>query len=427
MALSFAHGAIRWLAADAVSTVYTVNGLSFQPKALRFYWVGIDSAATDAATEAVDLRRGVGFATSTSNRRAVASYDDDGAATSDCSSVAASDCVVCTTDNAAARDGELDLNSITSDGFTLIVDDQGVADITVFWEAWGGTDITVAVCGDVTEPAAAGDTAPTVTGFVANATDQVVMFAGVQSTAAINTAQAESSGLCIGFATSTLAAEQIVVTGAADHASGTTDTDGFCQSGKCLTQIVLAGGSATSSASLSAWGTDAFTLTYAGTMVSGRKSIWLAIKGGEWQAGETTIAGNSGGATATVTGLAAQPIGLCFIGRMTAEQSGTTSTANDRLSMGTATSTSSRRAMGCLNEDATASSNVEVDLCVEYDAVLAYPGTGGAIATTHDLNSLTSDGFQLIVDTAGGVASEWIGYLAFSHGHTLGAAQLDHD
>jgi hypothetical protein len=251
------------------------------------------------------------------------------------------------------------------------------------------------------------------------------MFAGVQSTQAINTAQAEASGLCIGFATSTAAAQQVVVTGSADHASTSTDTDGFCQSGKCLTQIVVAGGNASSSASLLSWDANGFTLAYAGTMVSGRKSIWLAIKGGSWKAGETTIEGQTLNATRTVTGLTG-PIGVCFIGRMTAEQGTTISTVNDRISMGTASSTSSRRAMGMLNEDATASSNVEVNLCVEYDSVLAYPNASGAILTTRDVTAFTSDGFTLNVDLAGGVTSEWIGYLSFGF-DTLGAAQLDYD
>lgn len=39
--LAFAHGGIQWLAADAATTVYTVSGLSFQPKALAFAWQGL--------------------------------------------------------------------------------------------------------------------------------------------------------------------------------------------------------------------------------------------------------------------------------------------------------------------------------------------------------------------------------------------------
>ena len=415
MALSFAHGAIRWLAASAATTVYTVSGLAFQPKAIRFYWVGIDSAGIDAASEALDGRRGVGFATSTSNRCCVASFADDTAATSASASVACNDACVCTVAVGATRDGLLDLNSITSDGFTLIVDDQGVVDITVMWEAWGGSDITIVQCGTITEPASATAVATTVTGFTSSATDEVIMLAGIQSTAAVNTAQAEASGLYIGYATSTQAADQVVVTGSADHASSTTDTDGFCQSGKCATHIVLAGGNATMSASLTNLEDNSFTLTFAGTVVSGRKSAYLAIKGGYWKAGGYTIAGNSAGATATVSGLTFEPIGMSIMGRMTAEQSGTTSSVEDRISMGTGSSTSSRRSVGYLDENNTASSACEIDLCAEYDSVLCFPSTAGAILATYDIDSMNWDGFRIIVDTAGGVASEWHGYLAYGN------------
>ena len=415
MALEFAHGAIRWLAADAAAVTYTVSGLAFQPKAIRFYWVGLDSAGTDVNSSSVDCQRGVGFATSTSERRSVSSYDDTGVGTSDCATVAASDCVAGQLDNTGARVGELDLNAINSDGFQLIVDDQGVVNLTIFWEAWGGSDITVAVCGDLSEPASPGDVSPTATGLTSDGGQQVVMFAGVQSTAAVNTSTVEASGLCVGFATATAAAEQVVVTGNADHASTTTDTDGFCQSGKCITQIVLAGGNATSSAALSAWGTNAFTVTFAGTMVSARKTIWLAIKGGYWRAGEYTIAGNSASATATVSGTVFVPIGVCIIGRMSVEQGTTVSDVNDRIGMGTGTSTSSRRSMGILNENATVSSNVEVDTTIQYDQVLCFPSDAGGLQSAYDIDAMNSDGFRIIVDTAGGVASEWQGYLTFGN------------
>jgi hypothetical protein len=36
MALEFAHGSIRVATSDVTTTVLTVSGLSFQPKALRF-------------------------------------------------------------------------------------------------------------------------------------------------------------------------------------------------------------------------------------------------------------------------------------------------------------------------------------------------------------------------------------------------------
>lgn len=416
--MDFAHGAIRWLAADAATTVYTVSGLSFQPKALRFYWCGLDSAGTDVASEAVNLRRGIGFAVSTSARRSIASFSQDTAATSNCGVCASDDCVVSTTDGAGARDGLLDLNSITSDGFTLIVDDQGVADITVFWEAWGGDDITVATVGDIAEPAATGSVDYTVTGFApgADQEDQVVMFAGCQSTAALNTAQGADSGMCVGFASAANTGGgvgNIVVAGNSDDASGTMDTDGYGRETECLAMIVLAGGNATARAQLTQFKKDAFTLNWLARATTNRRYVFMAIKGGAWRAGSYTINGNSGSATATVSGLPFTPKGISLIGQMATQNAATTSNTNDRIGLGTGTSTSDRRSMGMLDENATASSACEINTTIQYDQVLCFPSTAGALQSAYDINAMNSDGFQIIVDTAGGVANEWQGYLAF--------------
>ena len=184
-----------------------------------------------------------------------------------------------------------------------------------------------------------------------------------------------------------------------------------------------AGGTAFANANLSAWGTDAFTVTYAGTVVSGRKTVFLAMKGGRWAAGGYTINGNSGSATATVSGLSFAPKGVVIGGTMKTEHTAGTGSVNDRLSLGFGTGTSSRRSLGVLNEDATVSSNVEIDLCAEFDSVLCFPSTAGALASSYDINAMNSDGFQIIVDTAGGVASEWQGYLAFGDAPTFSVTQ----
>jgi hypothetical protein len=413
MALEFAHGAIQWLSADTATTTYTVSGLSFQPKAIRFYWVGLQSA-TDAASQAVNERRGVGFASSTSSRRSVGTFSQDTAGTSNCGGVASNDCVACTTDGAGARDGLLDINAFNSDGFQLIVDDATPANITVFWEAWGGADITDVTIGDIAEPAATGTQDYTATGFTSTDDDsQVVMFAGCQSTAAVNTAAAADSGLVVGYSTGTASTENIVVTGNSDDASSAMDTDGYGLDSECLANIVLAGGNPNARATLSAFGTDLFTLNWTARGTTNRRYVYMAIKGGSWSAGSYTINGNTGSATATVSGLAFTPVGVSLIGRMTTESTAGTSTANDRIGIGTGSSTSSRRSMGILDENATASSACEIDVVVEYDQVLAFPSTAGALLSAYDINAMNSDGFQIIVDTAGGVASEWQGYLTY--------------
>ena len=410
MALSFAHGAVQWLAADAATTVYTVSGLAFQPKALRFYWNGLQSA-TDADSEALSSRRGVGFAVSTSDRRCVASLDTDASASTACPTGSRDDAIAATVTTAPAFDGLLDLNSITSDGFTLIVDDAAPVNLTVFWEAWGGSDITVAATG-VAPVVATGDADYTVTGFAVNAIDQVVMFAGVQTLAAENSATAENSGLNVGFASGPNAANNIVVYGGQDHASAAADTDGYCDTGLCIVKGATPGGDANTSATLTAWIANGFRLTWVGAIFN-RRNIWLAIKGGNWRAGSYTIEGQTLNATATVNGLGFTPIGVCLMGRMTAEQTYPTVTAQDRISLGTGTSTTSRRSMGHLSEDAV--DPTEIDLTLQYDQVLCFPSDAGALLTAYDIAAMDVDGFSIINDLAGGVTAEWHGYLVFGN------------
>jgi len=417
--MNVARGSVEWLTSTAGGGTYSTGNLGIGTlKGVMFWWVGIASGGADAVTDTVDQRCGVGFATSTSARRSIASYDDDAALTSDCGTVAANDCIAGTLNNAASRDAELDITTMDT-GLVLTVDDQlATSNITIHFIAWSGDDITVAAVGDFSEPAAAGDVSPSVPGFTSDGADQVVIVASCQSSSAINTALAENAGISIGFATGTTDAENVCVGTSVDHASGATDTDGIGGTGKVLAQALRAGGTSWIIGKVSAWGTDQFTVTYSnpsgtGVYVAGRKSIFLAMKGGKWAAGSYAINGNSASATAAVSGLPFAPAGVAVIGRMNAAQNAGTGNGNARLSIGVGFSPSARQCAGTLNETATASSAVEVDKTVQFDQVLAYPSATGTLQSAYDINAMNSDGFEIIVDTAGGVASEWQGYLAF--------------
>jgi hypothetical protein len=414
MALNFAHGSVDWLTTDALNATKVITGLGFTPKALRFYWVGLRSASpTNGVSGAVNERRGVGFAVSNASRRSVGTFSLDGDnGGSQCGSVAMNTCIAVTVTAAGAVDGQLDISSFDADGFTLIVDDVTPANITVFWEAWGGSDITSAVVGDIAEPAATGTQNYTVSGFTSDGLNQCVMFAGVQSVNAVNTGQGQDSGLCVGFASSTASTNNVVVVGNSDTGSDPTDTDGYCFQGDCLAQIVIAGGNPNARASLSAWGTDLFTLNWTSRATTNRRNIFLAIKGGSWSASAYTIAGDTLNSTTTVLDLPFFPLrGISLIGRMTAQSTAGTSTAQDRIGFGSGLSTASRNSAGILdnnNADPTA-----VGTIVQYDSVLSYPTAAGAVTATYDINAFNLNQFQIIVDTAGGVASEFHGYLAF--------------
>lgn len=408
MALSYAHGAIQWLAADAATTVYTVSGLSFQPKAIRFFMQGLGSA-TDTSSTTTHERSSVGFTTGTSARQCVGIQDQDATGSATCTSGYRDDCIAMTmTQAAAVIDGRLDLNSITSDGFTCIVDDQAPVNLTVFWEAWGGTDISVQAVGSFTEPASTGNVDYTVTGFVsASNDDQIVMFAGTQVTGASPTVAIADSGICVGYAGGNGLGNAVIASNS-DDGSATMDTDGYALDGECIAMITLAGGNPSARATLTQFGTDNFRLNWIARATTGRRYIYLAIKGGQWKVGGSTIDATTNNATSTVSGLAFAPVGLSVISASNTESSAGTASDFGLLFWGCGSSTTSRRAMSCTTNHGTG--NAEIRLFIEYDQVLTGDNT-----LKIDISQMNSDGFQLIVDAndASEPATAWYGYMTF--------------
>jgi hypothetical protein len=408
MALSFAHGSIQWLSADAATTTYTVSGLSFQPTALEFEWMG-QGSATDVDGNLTE-RRGKGFATGTAARRCVGTTDVDASANMATASGIRDDAVAATFTNAPACDGRLDLDAINSDGFRLIVDDAAPVNLTINWKAYAGT--TVAVVGDIAEPAATGNQDYTVTGFASTDTDdQVVMFAGIQAVAAVPGVEIQDSGFYVGYATGGASGENIVICGNQDSGSASADTDGYCQTGECVAMIVVAGGTSVNArAQLTQFNTDGFRLNWIARALTSRRSIFLALKGGSWKAGSYTIDSTTVGNTATVSALAFAPIGVSLMSRASAQQTAGTAVVQDIVTVGTGSSSSSRRAQGVSSVDAGGSANVKVR--VDYDLILAEPSFFGGAC---DLNAMNADGFQIIVREVSTVATEWQGYLAFGN------------
>lgn len=413
MALNFTHGVVQWLAADAAGATYTVNlPAGFGLKALRFYWVGIASA-TDAVTETAHLRRGIGFATGTAARRCAGTYSADASASSDCGAVVRNDAIAATVTGSATTDGLLDITTFSAEQFVLTVDDAAPVDITVAWEAWGGDEITVATVGDIAEPAATGVQTYTVTGFTSGATDQVVMLAGINSTAAVNTAAMAASGLYAGFATGTGTANNIVVAGNADDAQATMRTNSYGRAGECLARTT--NDLVAARAQLTQFNANNFGLNWLERANQNARSIFMAIKGGGWAAGSYTIDASTLNATATVSGLAFRPSGVSSFGHQRVEATADTAQVHDRMSFGSASSTTARQSMGLYDVDAAA--NSDINLTIQYDQLLSFPTSTGTLGGTFDLDAINADGFQVIVDATGGAANEWQGYLAF--GSTL--------
>ena len=410
MALEFAHGVIQWLSADVATTTYTVSGLAFQPKALIFKCYYAQSA-TDAGSATDQGKRCFGFATSATNRACVAIRSADNSANASSQVIHAGDAVAIFTNGTPAVTGKLDISSIESDGFVLVIDTGGDKS-SVFWEAYGGSDITAAeVITAISEPAATGAVDYVLSGAFQ---PDVVFMAGCQGTAADTAAGTTDSHMYFGAASGTDAANQICLVGGTDHGSADADTDGWGGDGAILGMVTTGGGDLSAQASLSAFNADGFELNWTARATTNRKSIALAIAGGEWRVGSMVIDGDTATATSSVTGLPFTPVGVSVMGRMQAENASVTTTAEDMMSFGVASSTTSREAWGRQDTDGVATT--ELRHRIEYDQILAYPDSSGNLLTAHDLSALASDGFTLVCDVGGGLADvEWIGYYTFGN------------
>ena len=140
-------------------------------------------------------------------------------------------------------------------------------------------------------------------------------------------------------------------------------------------------------------------------------SIYLAIKGGSWKAGGLTYNPTPAGNTASVTGMPFAPKGLSTLARGGGENAAGTPVARESVCQGQAKSPTDRRTQTYQSRDAVADS--EVSIAVGYAAILHQLTAAGALQVALDLQSLNSDGFTVVVDSATAGSGDWIGYLTF--------------
>lgn len=446
--LYFDQGSFDFSAGLALNDTITFNTyhystsdpMTFEPKAIRFVWMSPSEQNIPPFTSPYfatneNMYRGIGFASSATNRACVTTYSGNALATTDTGSAWSNTSCIMIIDGAGNIIGKVDISSINSDGFTLIVDQAITSgrNYAIYWEAWGGSDITNVNIGAIAEPAAIGNQSYAASGFVASSPkkDQCVMLAGVQTVNATDVVHQQDSGLYIGFASSTSTTNNIVLVGNSDDASGTTDTDGYNYTGECLANIIVAGGATNSRATLSAYGANIFTLNWLEIGLANRRSIYMAIKGGEWQAGSITIAGNVANSTATISDLPYNVRGGLLMGSETAVSTVDTSRTEDKMSIGRFKTGGSdpslnipflQSASFIHDRNNLADSSIitgRTNGFVENRFVLFYGNGTTGVESTYQVNQAGANYIQISGALAGGVANEWIGYLVFGDNSRL--------
>lgn len=410
MALSSASGSFNVTTATAGNTV-AVSGLGFQPKVILFAWNGRTASTNGSGT--ASLERGFGVAISATDRFAVSSGSITGVGNMQTYSAHHDAACIIAQANAAGDDGAtaqgdingaMDVQSMDADGFTLVIDDPFPRDFRVHYLALGGSTLTGQQTGSFTPAGAAPTTqAVTITGF---GTPTCVLFAGVTQNAGAAPADTADSGMFLGAMTGS--SGEAVWAGSSNDAASTSQTFSYCRRDECIARFSGTVAALDDRAEFSSFDANGFTINWLERGGTGRV-YYLALKGLSVALGDLLTQ------TDTVTaiqesGFGFKPAAVMFLSHGQAASSADTPQDHDRLSLGFATSTSARSAIGTFDEDNA--NNAETSSTSRFDAVYANIDASDAVAGLMDLQSMDADGFSAIMDDAD-PSQAFVWYLAF--------------
>ena len=396
----------------AVVTTDPNTGTTFQPKAIFFWWTGRNSAV-DAIGRATH-QRGCGFATGTAARRAVGSRSLDASASAQSHCAMRDDaCIVAVGNNAI--EGLIDLNSINSDGFTLIVDDALTTAMHVHYLALGGTSLTDVTVGTFSPTVTTGTQTVTGVGFQPDC----VIFTGPPIETAPPSLKV-SSHFTLGAAAGA-SPLNMSIAGASTNASAIMDTSQKISNDYCLLSQYVSVDAVDLRAAVTAWAADGFTLTYtenSGAQGLNYRYFYLALKGGDYTVGDLLTPTDTT-TTVTETGMASKPAAVVFLSTCSAEQAVDAVAVDDRMTIGAATTPTQRVCAATLDEDSFGSS--QSNTAVEYDAVYVDISEANAVDALMDLTAMNADGFSVIMDDAR-ASQSMVVWLAIGPAATVGAS-----
>lgn len=287
---SFASGT------GAATTTVSVADVGFQPSVVLFW----TSASTSGVADDLSFSFGVGI--SSSSRRSAWAGCLDNTDPSECDCRVRSDAVLMVYRGTTPTDsGTFDFTSMDAGGFTLTVSTQFAADITIFYTALGGTDITnVALTTE--SKSGTGAFSRSDLGFQP---DFLLLFS---TRATILNTNSISSAFNIGYTDGTNAALQSVN---CDDASATSACGSYVRAAASQLEILaLLTSSATVTNRYSFTSFDAGGFTLNKDEATTTDLIFaLSIKGGRWNVGGW-VAPDTATTFTGASGLAFQPVGV---------------------------------------------------------------------------------------------------------------------
>lgn len=397
MALDVDVGAFN--VATALNGTVTVT-TGFQPKAIIFWWSG--------RTETVDTaggahhKRGIGFATSTTDRRCVFTQSRDAVASANAHQSHRDDACIGALTTAGGADGRADIDAILSTGFRIITDQAFGSALRVHYLALGGADLTNATTGTFNTPEATGNFDVTTVGFQPDA----VLFAAINTQTDPPTTVSDSKISFGGAAGAGDPVDGVVAVGARDAVM----TMQTWRHGKAGHSVAVSEIDAINTEGhVSAWLSNGFRINFTRQLApAGDRFHFLALKGGKYAVGDLLTRTNT--TNFTETGVGFQPKAALFASHCAAAQAEGAVIATDEWSVGAATGPAERGAQCLIDEDATADG--EVGTAVEHDEVYANLSTADAIEGLMDLVSFDADGMTLVMDDAD-PAQNFVWYMAF--------------
>ena len=386
--------AVGTVAVPTVPGEYSVTGLTFTPKIVMLFYSG-----QGAAGAGINLGVGFGAATSTTSRFAVWAVDSDASASSSSGRYHTNAKIHLGTDAVPTVTLFSDFVSFNSDGFTLNLEDADGTARILNYIALGGSTLTNVAIKEFTTPGTGAQTvAYTGVGFQPDA----IMFFSVFGTGA----PPAGVGTCwfsAGFSSATNA--NGVVNVRSDDNEGAGDTS----HGQSAAAVLLAQnptGTVEQKASVSAFGSDGFSLTYTASAFAGY--VWaICLKGGNYKVGEITQKTSTG--TQAYTGVGFKPSAVMLLS--TNDASNSDSEAQNKISIGAASSALQQASIWGGAVDAVDPTQVDQyqDATSVIRMMTAGTPTTEAVAT---FVSKQNDGFTLDWTTADATART-IEYLAF--------------
>lgn len=402
MAFEFATGTLN-IGTGAATTEYSVTGKTGTWKAVILFWSG-RAETTDASGEG-DIKPGIGFAVSSTSRRAITGQSDHSPTTTATDGYHTDAAVVALLDTAGAVVALADFVAFTSDGFTLVVDDAFPAALEVSYILLGGADLTDVATGQFQQPAATGlYDAVTSLSFQPD----FVLFASEFNNTTAPPDGAVGNLISIGAATS--AAQAVLAVADGDNLA-TSITLSYCFAGEVFARLEL-DDTVIGRTSFDSFLSNGFKLN----KLEGDEQNYLhylALKGGSYAIGNFTTATNTTAFT-EAHGMPITPKGAMFLSANRSQSTQDTPTVHYEWSIG-ASDGSVNTAQYARSKDAAG--NADCFNAVEHNEayINASNASTQAIEGLGHVNSFDATNINLQMTDADPAAS-FVWYIAFGNG-----------